>query len=301
MKDDDHPGYRLIRLPNGTWSVHAVDRAETFHPVIGPAAEAKRLYVGQLQLAERAASADHPFVVWDVGLGAAANAIGVLRATRDSAGSLRLISFDHTIEPLRFALRHSQQLDYLAGYEGQARQLLETQATRFIDGRRRFCWELRQGDFPSLIASAYAGKHTRSPEPIPQTPELPPPDAVLFDAYSPAKNPEMWTRSLFQHLYRLLDPGRPCSLATYSRSTIVRVTLLVAGFRVGIGHATGEKEETTVAANDPSLISEPLTRAWLTRARRSTSGEPLREPLYRQNALSQETWERLLDHPQFRG
>jgi hypothetical protein len=47
--------------------------------------------------------------------------------------------------------------------------------------------------------------------------------------------------------------------------------LLLAGFFVGVGHATGQKEETTIAANSPQLIAEPLDRKWLARARASHS------------------------------
>ena len=109
----------------------------------------------------------------------------------------------------------------------------------------------------------------------------------------------MWTEPLFANVFRLLDPRRPCALPTYSRSTMLRVTLLLAGFFVGLGHATGEKEETTIAANTLELIEEPLDRRWLSRARRSTSAEPLREPVYRQSRLSPETWAKLHQQPQF--
>ncbi len=80
---------------------------------------------------------------------------------------------------------------------------------------------------------------------------------------------------------------------------MLRVTLLLAGFFVGVGHATGEKEETTMAANTLDLIKEPLGRRWLQRVHRSTSAEPLWEPVYRQAPLSPESWERLQAHPQF--
>jgi tRNA U34 5-methylaminomethyl-2-thiouridine-forming methyltransferase MnmC len=65
----------------------------------------------------------------------------------------------------------------------------------------------------------------------------------MFDAFSPATNPEMWTLPLFTNLFKLLDPERPCAMPTYSRSTLLRTTLLLAGFFVGVGHATGEKEK----------------------------------------------------------
>ena len=73
---------------------------------------------------------------------------------------------------------------------------------------------------------------------------------------SPAANPAMWTQPLFSNLFQLLAPDRPCSLPTYSRSTMLRASLLLAGFYVGAGHATGEKEETTIAANTLELVDE---------------------------------------------
>src|ERR1700759_225602 len=97
------------------------------------------------------------------------------------------------------------------------------------------------GDFPEMLRNAevlaWAAPH-----------------AILFDAFSPAKNPAMWTAELFANLFRCLDPKRACAMPTYSRSTMLRVTLLLAGFFVGVGHATGEKEETTIAANQLSLL-----------------------------------------------
>ncbi|MBN2508605.1 MAG: methyltransferase [Verrucomicrobia bacterium] len=279
-------GYTLVRLPNGACSVHSLAHHETFHPVVGPVAEAEALYVRQLRLPERAGAETGEFVVWDIGLGAAANPVTVLRALRHWPGGVRIESFDHTLEPLRFALEHAGALGYLRGYETRLRSLLEAGETQFRDAALSVTWRVHLGDFPAWLAE-------------PEREPVPKPHALLYDAYSPATNPAMWTAPLFGRLFGRLDPGRPCALATYSRSTLLRSTLLLAGFHVGAGHATGEKEETTIAANTPELIAEPLGRRWLGRARRSTSAEPLWEPLYRQARLSPESWERLRRHPQF--
>ena len=260
--------------------------AETFHPVVGPVAEAEALYVNQLRLRERLQNHSGEFVIWDVGLGAAANALTVLRATRDIACNIRLVSFDHTLEPLKFALQHAADLGYFGGYENYLKEFLRESRVNFQDGNQKAVWELNLGDFPSLLTTPLAKKFAK-------------PHAILFDAYSPARNPAMWTLPLFTNLFELLDPQRPCALPTYSRSTILRVTLLLAGFFVGVGHATGEKEETTIAANDLSLISEPLDLRWLDRAHRSHSAEPMTTPVYRIAPLSPENWERLQTHPQF--
>jgi len=279
-------GYKLVRVAGGVNSVHSLAYRETFHPVIGPVAEAEALYVRQLRLIERLRQHSGEFVIWDVGLGAAANVLTVLRATEAVPSSLRVVSFDQTLEPLAFALNHAEELGYFAGYEEHVAELVASRQVSFARGGRYVQWQVHVADFPRLLAE-------------PAATALPKPHAVMFDAFSPARNPAMWTQPLFARLYQLLDPVRACALPTYSRSTLFRVTLLLAGFFVGVGHATGEKEETTIAANTLDLISEPLDRKWLERARRSTSAEPLWEAVYRQERLSGDTWEKLRQHRQF--
>lgn len=279
--------FELVQLKNGTWSVRSKVLGETFHPVIGPVEEARALYVQQLQLPRRMRERPEGFVVWDIGLGSAANVCTLLAACRELETPLRLLSFDCTPEPLQFALTRTAELDFLAPYAEPASQLLQHGTVDFKNGSQPVSWQFFQADFPSLLASA-------APESWPK------PDAILFDAFSPARNPDMWTLPLFTRLAAALDPTRPCSLATYSRSTLLRVTLLLAGFYVGAGHATGEKEETTVAANSLQLIDEPLDISWLGRVRRSSSAEPLMEGTYQQRPLSPENWDRLERLPQFR-
>ncbi len=80
---------------------------------------------------------------------------------------------------------------------------------------------------------------------------------------------------------------------------MIRSTLLLAGFFVGVGHAAGMKEETTIAANLPGLIAEPLGARWLERAARSDSAEPLAAPRYRRSPIRPETMTRLRAHSQF--
>lgn len=304
--------YKLVRLASGDYSLHSLAYGETFHPVIGPVAEAEALYVNQLQLRERLRNHVGEFVIWDVGLGAAANALTVLRATREFPCPIRLVSFDHTIEPLQFALQNAAALGYFGGYETQTQGILDRHTIQFTDGAREVNWQLHLGDFPKVLARSSRGNEAptnsglkaRRLEPDDEPPhvgcyEFSAPHAILFDAFSPAKNPAMWTLPLFANLFRLLDPQRPCAMPTYSRSTIMRVTLLLAGFYVGVGHATGEKEETTIAANTLELLTEPLDHRWLDRARRSHSAEPMVESVYRIAPLTPESWEKLQAHLQF--
>lgn len=283
--------YQLVRLNNGICSVRSLVDHETFHPVVGPVAEAEALYVNQLQLCECIQRTAGEFVIWDVGLGAAANVLTALRATREIKSQLRLVSFDHTPEPLEFALKHAGDLGYFSGYETHLAELLRERRVTFQDGEQAVDWEFHCGDFPTWLSDSKSKVENSKPAPAPH--------AILFDAYSPARNPTMWTLPVFTDLFQLLDPKRPCAMPTYSRSTILRVTLLLAGFYVGVGHATGMKEETTIAANNLDLIAEPLGRRWLERAQRSHSAEPMVEPVYRTAPLSVTSWEKLQAHPQF--
>ncbi|MCU0771086.1 MAG: MnmC family methyltransferase [Verrucomicrobia bacterium] len=278
--------YQLVRLANGVTSVRSIARGETFHPVIGPAAEAEALYVRQLRLPQRLTACAGEFVLWDVGLGAGGNVLTALAALRDIPRQLRVVSFDETLAPLQFAVAHARELGYFGGLEETAAWMAggaKRQAFRL--GRLEVEWEVHLGDFPMLL--------TRDSK------SLPAPHAIMYDAYSPMRNAAMWTLPLFERLYRCLDPQRPCALPTYSRSTILRVTLLLAGFYVGVGRATGEKEETTLAANTLDLIEEPLGRDWLDRALRSHSAEPLWQPRWRVSPLSLPSRDRLRRHPQF--
>ena len=268
--------FQIVTVQSGARSVRSREFGETFHPVIGPMAEARALHVRGPRLAERAAETDGTFIVWDVGLGAAANAVAVLEACADRR--MEIHSFDRTKAPLAFALRHAEELEYLAPYREAAGMLLEKGRAQ-IGG---IAWHFHPGDFSETMQRA----------------EIPAPHAVLYDPYSPATNAGMWTLAHFTRLRARLDPARPCLLTNYTRSTAVRVTLLLAGFFVGHGHATGEKDQTTIAANVPGLLDDPLPKAWLDRVARSTRGAPLSAGKAG-GRIAADDFLRLRTHPQF--
>ncbi|MDX1952620.1 MAG: MnmC family methyltransferase [Verrucomicrobiota bacterium] len=286
MNDDELQSYTVVQLANGSYSLRSSKYGETFHPVIGPEREAETLYLKQLRLVERAASEKGVFYIWDVGLGAGANILTVLSGLQHLEKEIRVISFDYTKSPLEVALKAVDRLKYLSGWEDLLQALMEKGQVKFRKGGLKVTWDFIKGDFPTALHS-------------PASESWPKPHAVLFDAFSPAKNPAMWTLKLFSRMHELLDPARPCSLPTYSRSTMLRVTLLLAGFYVGSGDSTGEKEETTIAANRLELIERPLKKEWLRKVANSKSAEPLHEASYQQRHILPESFERLKQHPQF--
>jgi hypothetical protein len=258
--------FELVTLASGVRSLRSVRHGETFHPVVGPMAEARELHVGQQRMVERArAEAGRAFVVWDVGLGAAANALAVLEVFCGD-GAVELHSFDRTTEPLEFALGHAAELGYFDSHEEIIGTLLRDRMVRCGN----LIWRLHLADFRERV----------------NDPSIPAPHAVMFDPYSPAANPELWNLETFAAIRRRVTED--CTLTSYSRSTAVRTTLLLAGWFVGRGGATGEKDETTIAASRLELLAAPLEVDWLERVRRSTAAGP-------------KVAAELAEHPQFGG
>jgi queuine tRNA-ribosyltransferase len=99
---------------------------------------------------------------------------------------------------------------------------------------------------------------------------------VYWDPFSPKVNGGLWTAGAFARLAARCAPG--AALFTYSTATAVRSALLLAGFAVGHGDASGPKEETTAAALPPALPARPLDARWLARLGRSSAPFPADAP-----------------------
>ena len=275
--------FELVTVESGAKSLRSLEFCETFHPVTGPMAEAVTLHVAQQRLVERVASSVKPFVIWDVGFGAAANAIAAIDALADCGHEVHLHSFEITTASIEFALLNADALGYIAAHEKSLRELLKNGIAYLGGAGTRIEWRLHPGDFCELVLHA-----------APESPH-----AIFYDPYSPTANPGMWTLEHFSALRRRLCDDAPCLWTNYTRSTSVRVTLLLAGFFVGHGCGVGEKNETTVASNDLALIERPLDARWLARVARSTNAVPLRSGGMPRGHIFAADLASLRAHPQF--
>lgn len=281
-------GYELVRLRSGAWAVRDRRVGEVMHPGGGPEVESCQLYVEQLRLPRLlGCTTGRPVVIWDVGLGAGANALAILRAASAYRVQVYLLSFDLGLAGLRFARSQAERLTYLRGWEWVMDRFLDGKRFEGPVGAAEVRWEFVEGDFTALLAQA--GR------------SWPAPDAVAYDPFSPARNPELWTVEVFDRLRRRLPWDRPCLLATYSRSNRVRMALLLAGFYVGRGRPVDGKEETTVAANRLELLEQPLDQSWLMRLERLRKAEAPERARDCPELFGDRAWKVLLQHPQFAG
>lgn len=268
--------YEIIVGPSGANCVRQISSGEVMHSVNEPRAEAHALYVAQSRLAERLQRAQEgrssdadPLVIWDVGLGAATNAMAAVACFEQvfaqqggaAVRPARLISFERDLDPLLLVTKKSSHFPHVqhAAPGALARQGNWAHASRLLT------WELVAGDFLETFPSA------------------PSPDLVFYDPFSAKTDTPLWSPDVFA---RLVSHGgdRPMALFTYSASTAVRAALLWAGFWVAEGVGTGPKASTTIAFTCVPAASRDrgatlreaawLGPAWLARWRRSDSRYP---------------------------
>lgn len=266
--------FELCTLRSGARAVRHVGHGEVMHPAGGPWEEANRLYVDQPQLAARLRAARRPVCVFDIGLGAATNAVAALACARQAGGALELHSFELDLAPLRLALRDPGGFPFLAEYREAAQALLS--CGRWQQGDLR--WVLHRGDVLDCLAAA------------PPSAEL-----IFYDPFSPQHNPALWTAAAFAAV-RARCHGDGALLLTYSAATPMRAALLLGGFYVGAGVPTGTKRETTVGATHLASLAAPLGARWLARWERSSARAPLGE-----TELTAAREREIRTHPQFTG
>lgn len=272
------PVFEIVTTTAGAISIRNNEVNETMHNPVGPWVEANALYITPSRLVERLQqNLQDEFVIFDVGLGAAANVLAALHAWAGITGpkrNLRIVSFERDLSLLRFALNHAKHFDHFKGFESAIETLL-------VDNRFSapgLEWVLRAGDFLELLPSEQSRAHL-----------------IFFDPYSPKKNQEMWTTKSFRAILDRCDQAEGALLMTYSRATPIRVSLLDAGFFLGAGTGIGLKDETTQAATNKALLSKLIGHEFLERWSRSQS------PLPYGNDASElpHLRERIARHPQF--
>jgi len=247
-----------------------------------PEEEARRLYLEPSRLQDRLSKSSE-VVIWDVGLGAASNAMAVIEA-HSGPGKIRIESFEIDLDPLRLALKNPHLFRHLRSPAPHA--LLRdarwgiSQSTSGSAILSEIEWRLFEGDFMDRMKDAAR------------------PDVIFFDPFSPKVDAPLWSRECFRRIFAA-SRNDETMLMTYSVSTMVRAMLLAEGFYVGSGAASGPKSETTVAYRGrPGQDSgaKLLGAEWLQRWERSSAKVPTGL-----NSSEQATFEALVrSHPQFR-
>jgi queuine tRNA-ribosyltransferase len=277
--------YEVHTSGPGFSSIRQISSGEVMHSVNNPSDEANKLYVEQSCLSSRlvdSSASTGELVIWDVGLGAAFNAMAALHCFEQNADRalrpLRLVSFERDLDPLRLAIRDPQRFQHLR--HGAPHELLKNGVWNHSSGLMR--WELMDGDFLERFEATAA------------------PDLIFYDPFSYKTDVAFWTAAVFSRIFAKCS-ARGAELYTYSTSTAVRVALLTAGFFVAEGVGTGPKTSTTIAftradgAAQHPLAPALLGQDWLARWKRSHSKLPADLAIEQRPIFEK----RIETHPQF--
>jgi tRNA U34 5-methylaminomethyl-2-thiouridine-forming methyltransferase MnmC len=277
MTQEDRALFEITRCKEGFTLKERVS-GQQMHSQVGPQAEANEVYVAQSSLERRLQTIKDvqqtPLVLYDVGMGTAANAIAVIQKYRALGFSRRLeiISFENKPTALEFALEASAEFPFLVEFRDALKALIKTGSVQLEPQIR---WRLESRDFRDADLSRF-----------------PPAELIYFDFYTPASCPELWTEEVFK---KLLKKSKNSLLITYSAAKSVRSAMLLAGLYVGAGRSTDLKLETTLAATRLEDLEKPLDAHWLKSLERS--GKPF--PLGVSPDAYAEAFQILKKHPQF--
>jgi queuine tRNA-ribosyltransferase len=298
--DDEHPkkmpsrkkrknrqelgNYIVVKHRDGFHSIRDRVSGETMHSVIDPMVESKQLYVDQSDLpGHLSGNHDKPLVIWDVGLGAASNAMAAvseIESLRSNGTALRpvsIISFENDLDSIRLALKNPLLFPHVR----HAAPSALVNEGKWESTASNIRWELVTGDFAINCEKAL------------------PPDIVYYDMYSVKFNGHLWSMRLFETIFGLCK-NKQTRLITYTVSTKTRAALLAAGFSLCYGLGSGPKTETTIAftsLDDALAHPKPLGREWLGKWERSTAKTDSNLSDEEKALIGQ----RVRNHPQFSG
>jgi queuine tRNA-ribosyltransferase len=292
---DSHPPqrpglgeYEIHTAREGFASIAHRPSGQIMHSRTPPMEEAQRVYVEQADLGMhlRLPASEGEVVLWDVGLGGAANAMAAIRcyeehSSRGPVRPLRIVSFENDLDSLRLAFAHRERFPYLL-HDGPEAILRDGhwQAAEYAG----LSWELVEGDFLETMRQAPG-----------------PPEVIFYDMFSGGTSGGVWGHEAFRRIFAACG-GRSAELCTYTLSTACRVAMLAAGFFVARGRPAGGKQETTIALTPKAAATEwgrrheLLGAEWLGKWHRSRAKFPAGLPKEEQPAMERT----ILSHAQFR-
>ncbi len=218
--------YRLIITGDGTYTLLDTVLNETMHTMSGAYEESLIKHVKASRILE---GNSQSLRILDIGFGLGYNILAALTSLNDKSPdcNIEVISMesDNTF---------SKWIELLS-FEDERRMMYEKVKTAYKTGifaDEKVTIRVEFGD-----ARSYVNSLVEKGEQF---------DAVFQDAYSPGKNPELWTYDFFQLISSLMKSS--AVLTTYSAAPQIRRALIEAGFKVGRADSTGMKKEGTVAS-----------------------------------------------------
>ncbi len=215
-------GHNLIRTEDGSYTFFSEAFQEACHSTTGAVSETLLHYVNGCKVVERSQE-KNPFVILEVGFGLG---IGFLTTLKEMPSDRRWEFYSLEIDRGLldwFKESHSEH-PYLKNLRWEKNLLIcENQNIKLC---------IIQGDARKTLPDFLESFSIKW-------------NAVYQDAFSPKRNPTLWTKEWFQLLKLHSRPD--VILSTYSASSSIRKSMAEGGWKIHRGDMFGEKKTSTRA------------------------------------------------------
>jgi len=212
---------KLVITNDGSHSIFNPEVNETYHSKHGAIVEAEYVFIKNGLLAEN----KKQFNILEVGFGTGLNAL----LTAQKAQQKKIAINYHGIELYPVPKESYIQLNFTELIGEEKSKLLQLHECE---------WEKEHviNNFLKLTKNKIALENYTSKNKF---------DIIYFDAFSPEKQPELWTAEVFQNMYDLLKEDG--FLVTYCAKGVVKRTMKAVGFEIIVLDGPPGKRQMTRA------------------------------------------------------
>jgi tRNA U34 5-methylaminomethyl-2-thiouridine-forming methyltransferase MnmC len=231
----DHPRYVIQVTDDGSRTLIDPQTHVAFHSGCGAVAETREVYLENSGLADRLRRTESSSVL-EMGVGLGLGLLLTIDLARRHDAPLRYVGIE----------REWLAASLLRNLEFEESMIHPDFVNRFCDFRdqcepieqgRRYTWSASDSIDVEVLCDDFENAAYQIQETF---------DAIYFDPFDPATNPEMWTEEVFRKAKAWLKPdGR---LVTYCVNRVVRDALATAGWKCEkVSGPRGGKREVLVA------------------------------------------------------
>ena len=241
-----------IKTNDNSFTFYSPQYKENFHSIAGAASETEHKFIIPSKLEEKLKTTSS-LKLLDIGFGLGYNAIEAVKTSIKCGTKLSVTSLEMDSNTLTMGLSiyKNDSLDY---------EIISAlkQYGRWHDKKNTI--NLIIGDARKSILNCTTHFNI-----------------IFLDAFSPQKNPELWTYDFIKQLF--IKMTKDAVLVTYSSAFPLRGALLKCGFAVGETEAFGRKKGGTIASKNNNVnIGRTISEKDLNIITKSTAGVPYRDP-----------------------
>ncbi|MDC1174282.1 MnmC family methyltransferase [Bacteriovoracaceae bacterium] len=236
--------YTFIDTGDGSFTLHSEAFDENCHSTDGAWEETLFNYVDSCKVASRYETSLKPFTIFEVGLGLGLGYLATVVKLKSIQSKAALTFISCEIDPTLIEFVKGSSKKHHHPKFPEFCDLVKTRDGIWQAQKTNNTLIIIEGDI-RIEAPKYFDTHK---DLLLQS--------VYQDAFSPRKNPSLWTWQWFELLRKY--SAQDCILSTYSSSASVRKSMHKAGWKVHNQKGFGRKKSKTLCLNtgedDPSLI-----------------------------------------------